>query len=291
MSVITRFRKSLKPLEIEEWVDIVLYRPLGFLIALPLAHTPVSPNLVTFVSTLVGVISAIFMGLGTEKGLQIGVVLYLFSNVLDCTDGQLARMTQRFSRYGRIFDGVADYIVGFSTFIALGIGWKPEGWENTRWWLLVIMGGMVFTAYQSMHLNHVRESYLHAIKSSHTQATGTKKKRKKQKKSIFLRIFLIPFYSLYVLYLRVERLVRRTVKVPPEVADPERRVKGLKTILVLWTFTGKGTHVTVLAAFLLAGKPEQYFWFTLIPWNLWIFSTWIFHRRLVRRQSNKGRIS
>ena len=105
-NVLDDYRKGLKPLVVEEWVDLLIYRPLGFLVALPLKFTPVSPNLVTLASGFVGLLGAVAMAFGRHDLLVWGAILYAFSNVLDCSDGQLARMTGKFSRYGRIYDGV-----------------------------------------------------------------------------------------------------------------------------------------------------------------------------------------
>ncbi|MBZ0263265.1 CDP-alcohol phosphatidyltransferase family protein [bacterium] len=280
------YRKSLKALEVEEWADLLIYRPLGFLIALPLRKTPVSPNLVTLFSVIVGVAGAVGISLGTVQGIFWGGIFYAFSNVLDCSDGQLARMTGKFSRYGRIYDGVADYVVGLVTFLAIGIGWQPETYPTWFWWMLVFLGGIVSTTYQGLHLNHVRESYLHAINASHT--AGNTVKAKKEKKSRKRKFFLIPFFTLYLLYLKTEKGVRRNVKVPHEVADPNKRPRFLHTTLILWTFNGKGSHVTVLTLFLLLAKPEIYLWFTLIPWNLYIMIVWYLHNRVIKSSSNNG---
>lgn len=279
MTLKEKYRSGLKPLVVEEWVDLLIYRPLGFAVALPLSKTPVSPNQITFLSALAGVVGAVFMGLGTYEWLVWGAILYMVSNVLDCSDGQLARMTQRFSRYGRIYDGVADYVVGLATFLGIGIGWQPAGYSALGWWALVIFGGIVATTYQVMHLNHVRQAYLRAVQNADGSAHVHKgKKKKKSKKRM---IFYVPFYILYRTYLSIERSVRRRVHLPLELPQHIRNLPSLRTVLVLWTFTGKGSHVTLLGIFLLMGKPEYYFWFCLVPANLFIIAVLIGHRRVL----------
>jgi hypothetical protein len=72
---------------------------------------------------IIGAVSAIFFGCssfyyGGTMGLVyniIAVVLLMVADILDCTDGQLARMTGKKSRMGRILDGVA----GFAWFIPI----------------------------------------------------------------------------------------------------------------------------------------------------------------------------
>src|SRR5512140_1315505 len=47
--------KTLKPLAVEEPVDVWIHRPLAYLLTKALYPTPISPNLVTLVSILFGV--------------------------------------------------------------------------------------------------------------------------------------------------------------------------------------------------------------------------------------------
>ncbi len=287
MSLREQYRKGLKPLVVEEWVDLLLYRPLGFLVALPIFPTPITPNMVTALSGLVGLAGAAYMMVGSREALTIGAALYMLSNVLDCTDGQLARMKNQFSRYGRIFDGVADYVVGFGTFLALFISWKPVGYGWTFWAFLVFFGGIVSTTFQGMHLNHVRLSYLKAIEhdangKSRPRVSARERKAAREKRSIYRRLFLLPFYGLYRFYLSQERGVRRRVRLPQDLPKSEQKRLSLHMVLILWTFTGKGTHVTILALFLLLGRPEQYLWFTLIIGNLYVFAVYLVHKLVIR---------
>ncbi len=280
------YRKGLKPLVVEEWVDLLIYRPLGFIVALPLKHSRITPNMVTIASAAAGLLGAAAMAVGRYDWLIWGAVLYALSNVLDCSDGQLARMTSKFSRYGRIYDGVADYVVGLSTFIAIGIGWRPEGYPLLGWWALVIFGGIVATTYQGMHLNHVRHAYLKAIEHTDREHS-TRRRKKKRQKSRMMMIFYLPFYYLYRFYLWVERAVRRQVRLPLELPEEVRHLPSLRLVLVLWTFTGKGTHVTLLTIFLLIGRPEQYLWFCLIPGMLWVLAVNLVHLNTLRILNRK----
>lgn len=280
MNLWHEYKRGLKPFVVEEWVDLFFYRPFGFLFTLPLSRTPITPNQVTFFSALVGLASAVAMGWGTLSMLYLGGWLYLLSNILDCTDGQLARMTKRFSRYGRIYDGVADYVVGLAVFLALGIGWRPDTMSPLAWWLLVFFGGIVSTTYQGMHLNHVRQAYLRAVEHAN-HSNGMVHRGKKKKKTGLKKFFYVPFYYLYRFYLSVERMVRLRVRLPHELTQDQLESSSLKTVLVLWTFTGKGSHVTLLALALFIGKPEYYLWFCLIPGNLWVYTVYLGHRSVV----------
>ncbi|MBD3166309.1 hypothetical protein GF324_06915, partial [bacterium] len=85
MSLREAYRSGLKPLVVEEWVDLLIYRPLGFAVAYPLKWTPVTPNMVTWMSVLAGLTGAWYMLQGTYHGFVMGAIWYAFSNVLDCS--------------------------------------------------------------------------------------------------------------------------------------------------------------------------------------------------------------
>ena len=124
-----KYRATLKSAETEDWLDLHVIRPFCYYCAVFFAKFDIHPNTVTIWSMIVGAASAWFFAQGsfvygdnahgdTTLGLIyniIAVVLLMIADVLDCTDGQLARMTGKKSRMGRILDGVA----GFAWFIPI----------------------------------------------------------------------------------------------------------------------------------------------------------------------------
>ena len=82
------------------------------------------PNVVTILSMITGVAGALLLLKQTLLFDIIGSCLILFSYILDCCDGQIARTTRHFSKVGRLLDGLSDatvYFVLFSvTIIRLG---------------------------------------------------------------------------------------------------------------------------------------------------------------------------
>ena len=118
-----KFKATLKSSETEDWLDLHVIRPFCYYLAVFFAKFDINPNTVTIWSMIVGAASAIFFGCGSFYysgwwGLSmniIAIVLLMIADVFDCTDGQLARMTGKKSRMGRILDGVA----GFAWFIPI----------------------------------------------------------------------------------------------------------------------------------------------------------------------------
>jgi len=118
-----KYQSTLKSPETEDWLDYRVVRPLCYFLAVFFAKFDIHPNTVTIASMFIGAASSIFFYHGSFiyegwYGLclnVIGVLLLCVADLLDCTDGQLARLTGKKSRLGRILDGMA----GFTWFIPI----------------------------------------------------------------------------------------------------------------------------------------------------------------------------
>ena len=117
------YSATLKSAETEDWLDLHVIRPFCYYLAVFFAKFDIHPNTVTIWSMVIGAASAIFFGCGSFYysggwGLTmniIAIVLLMIADIFDCTDGQLARLTGKKSRLGRILDGVA----GFAWFVPI----------------------------------------------------------------------------------------------------------------------------------------------------------------------------
>ena len=118
-----KIQKTLKSAETEDWLDLHVVRPFCYWWAVFFAKFDIHPNTVTIWSMVIGAASAFFFACGSfyYEGVQglimniIAILLLCLADIFDCTDGQLARMTGKKSRLGRILDGVA----GFTWFIPI----------------------------------------------------------------------------------------------------------------------------------------------------------------------------
>jgi phosphatidylglycerophosphate synthase len=121
---------TLKSSETEDWLDYHVVRPFSYHWAAFFNRFDIHPNTVTIWSMIIGALSCVFFAHGCfyyegTIGLVyniIAIVLLCIADILDCTDGQLARMSGKKSRLGRILDGVA----GFTWFtpIYLALVWR-----------------------------------------------------------------------------------------------------------------------------------------------------------------------
>ena len=53
-------------------------------------------------------------------------MFYLLFNVLDCSDGQLARIKKNGTSVGRLLDGIADYIAAIAIYAGIAIGYTNK---------------------------------------------------------------------------------------------------------------------------------------------------------------------
>lgn len=100
-----------------------------------LRHTPITPNMLTATSLILGVITAYLYSLGDWQSLLIGAVLHQLSFILDCGDGQLARVKGLKSQMGHWFDYHSDKIKDF--LLLLGLAWGVYA-QTGRAWILAI---------------------------------------------------------------------------------------------------------------------------------------------------------
>jgi phosphatidylglycerophosphate synthase len=128
--------RSLKPLEVEEPIDVWVHRPPAYVLARLLLPTPFSPNLVTLGSIVLGCLAGVAIFSGFRGHLPLAGGLIFSSAVLDCADGQLARLRKSSSAFGRMLDGVADLVV--STVVVGGGAWLVVRKFDQPVWMLVI---------------------------------------------------------------------------------------------------------------------------------------------------------
>jgi len=93
----------------------------------PLKDSWVTPNHLTTVRLGVGLAAAAAFLPGTYGWSNLAALLLILSNFLDHTDGELARMSGKSSRFGHVYDLASDAVVTILLFIAIGAGIGANG--------------------------------------------------------------------------------------------------------------------------------------------------------------------
>jgi phosphatidylglycerophosphate synthase len=99
------------------------------------------PNHITTVGTLVGLLAAAVLSVGTYWAGVAGTLLFLCSTIIDGCDGEVARLTFQESAFGEKFDVITDNIVHVAIFVGLGIRLYHEAPRSHCFTLLAIMLG------------------------------------------------------------------------------------------------------------------------------------------------------
>jgi len=88
----------------------------------PLRDSWVAPNHLTTVRLLVGLAAAAAFIPGSYGWSNVAALLMVLSNFLDHTDGELARISGKGSRFGHLYDLGSDAVVTIAVFVAIGVG-------------------------------------------------------------------------------------------------------------------------------------------------------------------------
>ena len=175
MTLKEEYKSSLKSMDTEEWFDLHFHRPLGFLWAKFFAKLGVSPNAITVASIFMGVAGGIMLYFHQPHLAWLnwmGMLLITWADTFDSADGQLARMTQQYSRMGRILDGVSgDFWFAAISFalvfreLDFGDSLLGDYFASHQWqiWTLAILSGLSH-ALQAAIADYYRQFHLFFLK-------------------------------------------------------------------------------------------------------------------------------
>jgi len=111
----------------EHWSGALYIRHLSIRVTRWLLPTGISPNGVTLLMIVVGVVGAFALPLPGLVGPLVVVLAMQLQILLDCCDGEVARWRQRFSPAGIYLDRVGHYLTEAAIPIALGL--RADGYS------------------------------------------------------------------------------------------------------------------------------------------------------------------
>lgn len=166
----TQLQSTLKSQDTEEWLDIHFTRPLGLLWARFFNHFNIHPNVVTILSIILGVAAGVMFYFPDLFHTVLGILLLVWANLYDSADGQLARMTGKKTRWGRILDGFAGDVWFFTIYAAICLRLQDECIPGTtvEWgigiWLLTAFSGFICHGKQCQLADYYRNIHLFFLK-------------------------------------------------------------------------------------------------------------------------------
>lgn len=153
---------TYKAREVEAFADIYFYRKVGFRIAQYFAKRNVRPATITLLGGVFGVLAGHFYYYRDLRINLLGIVLHIVANALDNADGQLARLLNQQSRFGRLLDGVVDHVIWLSIYFHLALRHVAHG--GSSWiWLVAVMAALSH-GLQAATADYCRNGYLYFVK-------------------------------------------------------------------------------------------------------------------------------
>lgn len=241
-------KASFKSKDTEEWLDVHFTRPVGLVFALLWRRLGVHPNAITVLSIILGVAAAwMFMFTDIEHNVA-GVLLLMFANFCDSTDGQLARLTGQKTLIGRVLDGFAGDVWFFCIYVAISVRltWQTMPATDVYWgvwiWVLASVSGFMCHSPQSSLADYYRQVHLFFLKGKEGSELDTYASQRAiydalpKKGAVLARVF----YRNYANYCRSQE--RRT----PAFQELMRVLRG--------AFGGPSLAPTALREEFLAGS-------------------------------------
>ena len=183
-------RLSFTSDDTEEWLDVHFTRPVGLAFALLWNRFGIHPNVITILSMFLGV-GAGFMFYFDDLCHNIcGVVLMMFANFCDSTDGQMARLTGKKTLIGRILDGFSEGVWFLAVYLAIVFRLWNRSMPGTdiQWgiWIFVLcaVAGFIFHSNQCSLSDYYRQIHLFFLKGKE----GSELDHYEQQRRVYERI-------------------------------------------------------------------------------------------------------
>jgi hypothetical protein len=274
MRLLNEYKAMIKGLYVEEVMDLVLYRPISFVLVKMVYPFPVTPNQLSFLAMATGTAAGLLFGLGSIESFFIGGLLLALTNVIDCSDGMLARLKKNGTLTGRILDGFVDYVVSIALYVGLAVGLShavETGLIELPFNPYLICGiAGASNILSSGITDHFRNRYLTYVYGKEIIAAVELESFRREFKKIraqrgrYLDKFLMWVYIVYT----QAQLVGDAK--PVVRYDAEEYKKYNRTLLLLWNLIGPTTHITVMVISALLFQPMIFFAYGILFANAWI---------------------
>jgi len=299
LGFLKEYKSSLKAVEVEEIFDLIIFRPLAFIFVKATYSINIKPDQVSVAAMFFGSIAGVLFGFGTLTSVSLGAVLYFLSNVLDCADGQIARLKKNGTKVGRIVDGFIDYIVSIFIFfgIAFGLLKQFSAGEINLWgnsflqmnpyayiWILSVLGA-ISSAFQAFYFDFYRNKFLEVVFG---KASGVideiiefeEEKRKFIEDPQYANFMEKILINVYLWYSRLQLNIQKDHEHNNSEDKPDAKEYYNKNRLLLrmWSFMGSTTHITLCVIFGFMNNLEAFLLFCILPLNLLMLSLYFIQR-------------
>jgi phosphatidylglycerophosphate synthase len=139
------------------YLDRLLHRRLSRPLSRLLLRRGTSPHVVTAAGIAVGVVGGVLVGSVGTATVAVAVLLLLLSNVLDCSDGEIARARFAESKRGHVLDVMGDTLVHLAVLAGIARRLMADG-QVPPGWAIVLLGLGVLGSFVAISWSEVNEA-------------------------------------------------------------------------------------------------------------------------------------
>lgn len=255
-----------------DYIDRGFTEPFAMVFSRLFLKMKLHPNYVTMLSVLFGMTGGLLLLMKQLwiTGLAIGLII--ISIVLDCSDGQVARLGTKRSKYGRWIDGIGDTLVYTAIYVGVSIRLMSElipFHSHTLWswyiWIFSVIVGVFLHAGQARMADYCVVLHIHFAKGKgeFTRAKALKLEYEQTKKRTLDSMCAKSYYT----YTKAQEKRTKNIQklldaIEQDQLKPEARDEFLKT----------SNHI-IRITYLLTVNFRSYLLFILALCNVhfWIF--------------------
>lgn len=264
------YTASLKSDISDELVNVYLLRPIAGIVVKFLYPTSVTPNQVTAVAMLIGLVAGILYAHGSAPFVAVAGICMTLKDIFDSADGQLARAKGAGSRGGRFLDSIGDFVVNAVAFAAIGYTLSKD--SASSWYLVLATGAFLGTTLRVSYHVFYQTSFLH-LRNEYglnriTEEIRQEDFQESRSTLVLQRIFGVLYGWQDRWMLRLDGWCRSGI---PDSREYGEYWYGDRVGLRLSGFLGLGTELFVLMVFSVAGDLGGYLIVNLVALNaLWM---------------------
>jgi phosphatidylglycerophosphate synthase len=271
----------------DEAVNTFIFRPLGWPIAKFLKNTPITANQLTFIGLIFGILSGVFYFYGGNLNYFFGALFLFIASLIDCTDGPLARLKNMQSEFGKILEGIVDYLVGLSVFIGLSISlYRESNYSKGTLFVIVILFFLIIIQnigwdYSKMQFMNIMEKGIFEPVTSFKDFCQKHAEMRYKERGVIAKISIRGYY---IYNLAVERFLsptfpyeKREVKYFNE-DERKQYYKRFRLIMRLWTWNAAKTKIVFIVLCTIFYQKMILIFGLLLGFNLLWIMTFIAHK-------------
>src|ERR1700730_1130250 len=274
--------------EAEGVLDLYFYRKIGFHLARLFSSLGMTPVGVTLLGGLFGIVAGHLYYYRDLRINIVGIGLHILANAFDNADGQLARMTGKGSREGRIIDSLVDHLIFVSVYVHLTLRCLVEGASPA--FFLLALAAAASHGFQGAAADYFRNGFLYFANGRYSAQLDSAVDLRRDYRALewrdqplrkFLLLLCLNFTRQHEALIPALNRLRSAIdrQSPNEIPEWLKRSyrERARPMFKWWGFLMANTRMIMLFILLLIDQPIWFFWLQLTVFNL-LFIVLLLHQ-------------